>query len=47
MSINVIDIIVGIVIIFASIVALIVIKRNNGKCAYCAHYDSCPFRKDK
>ena len=45
MNINLADVVIIIVLIIAIIAALIVIKRNKGKCAYCAHYETCPFKK--
>lgn len=45
MKINILDIVIVLILIVAIISALIVIRRNKGKCAYCNLADNCPFRK--
>lgn len=45
MELNIADIVIIIVLLIAIIASLIVIRRNKGKCAYCTHYDTCPFKK--
>ena len=47
MKVNIYDVIIVIVLVVLVIAALIVMSRNKGKCAYCNHADSCPFKKVK
>lgn len=45
MNLNVFDVLIILVIVILFIIALISIRRNKGKCAYCSHSKSCPFKK--
>lgn len=47
MGLKLVDIIILIIIFIVAIAALIMIRRNKGKCAYCTHSENCPFKKVK
>lgn len=39
------SLIVLLIIIVLVITSIINIRKAKGKCAYCSHYDTCPFKK--